>query len=150
MKKVNFIVIVAIVYSLSSCNLFKSEKKAISSPDTLITQSPKIVKPEIKDTVKIETIVQETEAVVVKTEPGIGYTSDKYYMVVGSFLSEKLALKYATTILDMGYDPQVIYSTSQGYYRVSAKSYNDYQTAISDISNFRGTVTNRAWVHVKK
>jgi hypothetical protein len=50
----------------------------------------------------------------------------------------------------MGYSPQVIYSESQGYYRVSAQSYDNYTTAINDISSFRGSVTSRAWVHVKK
>lgn len=58
-------------------------------------------------------------------------------------------MKYANTILDMGYKPQVIYSSSAGYYRVSAKSYTDFKTAVNDIPVFREAVTSRAWVHVK-
>lgn len=119
--------------------------------DTLTTIQEEVI-PE-PDTTAIETIVQETEAItapVDMNEPGIGYSSDKFYMVVGSFLSEQLAQKYAKKMLEMGYQPQVIYSSSLGFYRVSAQSYNDYTLAINDISNFRNNVTPRAWVHVKK
>ncbi|HBH48692.1 MAG TPA: hypothetical protein DDX98_08625 [Bacteroidales bacterium] len=150
MRILNLMMLCVIVLSLSSCKkLFKKDKLVDKSVDTVLTQSPKVIKEQAKDTTEIVTIVEETEPVK-PSAPGVGYTSDRYYMVVGSFLSEKLAMKYAKTILDMGYSPQVIYSESQGYYRVSAQSYDNYTTAINDISSFRGSVTSRAWVHVKK
>ena len=148
MKIVKYSVLIVLAFSLTSCNLFKKKRKPINSPDTLIHQTVPKPKP-VKDTVEIVTVVEETEPVKI-TEPGVGYTGDKYYMIVGSFLSEKLAMKYAKTVLDMGYQPQVIHSPSTGFYRVSASSFTDYQTAINEISNYRSSVTNRAWVHVKR
>ena len=148
MKPLKYLLFIVFVVSISSCKTSKKEKLYTKEVDTLLSQTPKIVELAV-DTSEIVMIVQETEPVMVKSEPVMGYTSDKYYMIVGSFLSEKLAVKYANTVLDMGYQPNVIYSSEQGYYRVSAQSYNDKSTAVSDISSFRSSVTNHAWVHVK-
>lgn len=149
MKLTRFILFMSVAMLVTSCNFFKKQKLFSKDVDTLLTQSPAMVEA-VEDTVEIEQIVAETEPVDLYNEPRIGYSTDRYYMIVGSFLSEKLAMKYANTILDMGYKPQVIYSSSSGYYRVSAKSYTDFKTAVSDIPVFREAVTNRAWVHVKK
>ncbi|QQS50460.1 MAG: SPOR domain-containing protein [Bacteroidota bacterium] len=149
MKLTRFILFMSVAMLVTSCNFFKKQKLFSKDVDTLLTQSPAMVEA-VEDTVEIEQIVAETEPVDLNNETRIGYSTDRYYMIVGSFLSEKLAMKYANTILDMGYKPQVIYSSSAGYYRVSAKSYTDFKTAVNDIPVFREAVTSRAWVHVKK
>ncbi len=150
MKLTRFVLFMTVAMLVTSCNFFKKQKLFSKDVDTLLSQSPAMVDAVEEDTVEIEQIVAETEPVDLDKETRIGYSSDRYYMIVGSFLSEKLAMKYAKTILDMGYTPQVIYSSNAGYYRVSAKSYNDFKTAVNDIPVFRDAVTNRAWVHVKK
>ena len=151
MRLIKYFFLFSFVLLFASCKFFKKQKMFSKDVDTLLLQEPKVELAQLPaDTVEIEKIIQETEPVVVQKETIIGYSSDRYYMVVGSFLSEKLAAKYANTLLDMGYQPHVIYSSYDGYYRVSAKSYNSFQVAINDIPSFRSSVTNRAWVHVKK
>ena len=147
MKLIKYFLLFSLIFVFTSCKLFKNKKGFSKSVDTLLIQEPVAIP---TDTIEIEPIVQETEPEIVRRETIIGYTSDRYYMIVGSFLSEKLALKYANTLLEMGYQPQVIYSNYVGYYRVSAKSYENFQVAINDIPNYRSSVTNRAWVHVKR
>lgn len=147
MKTLRLTFIVLVVLSLSSCKFFKQQKWFSKDVDTLLTVEEPIIEP--IDSTQIETIVQETEPITTN-ETSYGYTSDKFYMVVGSFLSEQLAGKYAKKIQELGYQPQIIYSSSLGFYRVSAKSYNDFTSAVGDIPNFRDNVTPRAWVHVKK
>lgn len=39
----------------------------------------------VEDTVEIEQIVAETEPVDLNNETRIGYSTDRYYMIVGSF-----------------------------------------------------------------
>jgi hypothetical protein len=148
MKTLKFLAIVLVVLSLSSCKYFKQQKWFSKDVDTLLTVPEEVADTNAADSAKIETIVQETEPITTTTN--YGYSNDGFYMVVGSFLSEQLANKYAKKILEMGYQPQVIYSNSLGFYRVSAKSYVDFRTAVNDIANFRDNVTPRAWVHVKK
>lgn len=143
-------IVLLVLLSLQSCKYLKEQKWFSKDVDTLLTED---VDTNIasNDTSAIQTIVQETEPIQQNySEAGIGYTSDKFYMIVGSFLSEPLAKRYAKKMQEKGYQPQVIYSSSLGFYRVSAKSYTDLTTAISDISGFRDGVTPRAWVHVKK
>lgn len=154
-----FPIIIIVTMILSSCNFFEDHVPLFKkNSDTLLNKEiPEILPKDTatKDSVKIETIVQETEPI---TEPAemsasatqFGYSNDKFYMVVGSFLTESYAQKYAEKILQMGYEPQIIQSPYQDYYRVSARSYNDYKLAVNDISSFRNNVTPRAWVHVKK
>ena len=70
-------------------------------------------------------------------------------MIVGSFQNPNLAEKYAEKIQQMGYISQVI-EANNGFFRVSAKSYNDFHAGINDIETFRASVTSRAWLHVKR
>jgi cell division protein FtsN len=152
MKTLRLTFIILIVLSLSSCKFFKQQKWFSKDVDTLLTAEQPIVEP-VPDSTQIQTIVQETEPItspIASGETTYGYGNDKFYMVVGSFLSEQLANKYAKKMQEAGYQPQIIYSNSSGFYRVSAKSYNDFTSAVNDISNFRDNVTPRAWVHVKK
>ncbi len=137
--------------SLHSCKFLKEQKWFSKDVDSLLVEGvdTNLASP-ATDSTAIPTITQETEPVQQNySETGVGYTSDKFYMIVGSFLSEQLAKKYANKIQEKGYQPQVIYSSSQGYYRVSAKSYSDFTTAINDLSSVRDDLTPRAWVHVK-
>ena len=153
MKVLRILILVALVMSMASCKFFKSkpDKMLSNDVDSLLNQPVEIVEEEPEEEpAEIVTLVEETVPVDITQEPKTGYGSNRYYMVVGSFLSEQLANKYAKTLQDMGYDPQVLYSSSYGYYRVSAKSYDNFSVAVNDISSFRGSVTNRAWVHVKK
>lgn len=152
-----FIHVIFLTLLLSSCKFVKSHKMFNNKMDsiaTVIEELPEII--EEADSTEIETIVQETEPIVMPEETSMsaelstGYGNDNYYMVVGSFLSKKLAQTYARKMQDDGYRPQVIYSSSLGFYRVSAASYNDFNLAVNEISNFRDNVTPRAWVHVKK
>lgn len=147
MKSINYLLLLAILFSSVSCKEY-FRKKALKGVDTLMSQPvPEIYE---EDTVEFVEIVEEVEPEpVVVREVVMGYSTERYYMIVGSFLSEKLAVKYANTVLDMGYEPNVIYSSMEGYYRVSAQSYGDRTTAVNDIQNFRNNVTGTAWVHVK-
>ncbi len=149
MKTLKFIVTIAVLLSASSCKYFKGKKVPINSIETTTTVEE--VEETPIDTMELEQVVEEIEPVEepTPTGPEYGYNSDKYYMIVGSFFSEKLAHKYATKMFDMGYTPVIIQSSNQ-FYRVSARSYNDYNTAINDISNFRNNVSPRSWVHVKR
>ncbi|MBN2487387.1 MAG: SPOR domain-containing protein [Bacteroidales bacterium] len=152
MKTLKLTAILMMALTLSSCKFFRQHKWFSKDIDTMVYTEEEYAEP-LADTMAIETIEQETEPIVspfTEKDVAYGYGSERFYMVVGSFLSEQLAKKYATKIQDLGYSPQIIYSSSLGYYRVSARSYDNFNTAVNDISNFRDNVTPRAWVHVKK
>ena len=50
-------------------------------------------------------------------------------MIVGSFQNQNFAELYAEKIQEMGYQSQII-EASNGFYRVSAKSYNNFQQGV--------------------
>lgn len=106
--------------------------------------------PIIVDTTAFAYEEPEPMPVIVESEPQtrFGYGSSRYYMIVGSFQNQNLAVNYADKMQDMGYETHIIES-SNGFFRVSAKTYNNYQQGINDIDNFRATVTSSAWLHVK-
>lgn len=146
MKTLKLIVVIAVVLSTTSCKLFKQKQMFSKDIDTTtyVQDDASVI-----DTQEIETIAQETVPVST-SEPMYGYTNEKFYMIVGSFLNEKLAYKYAQKMQSQGYSPQILHSSSTGFYRVSAKAYDNYKTAINDIASFRDNVTPRAWVHVRQ
>lgn len=73
----------------------------------------------------------------------------KYVMVVGSFQDLTNAERYAEKVSGMGYHTEIL-KAENGYYRVTAKSYEQYKIGVNDISNFRESVTPNAWLHVRK
>jgi cell division protein FtsN len=98
-------------------------------------------------------VVADTTPIVpepVYEEPKVSSRSnDRYFMIVGSFQNQNLANNYAEKIRQMGYQSQVIQG-SNGFYRVSAKSYNNFRQGVSEIDDFRSSVTSRAWLHVQR
>jgi hypothetical protein len=138
------------VFTLSSCKYFKEHRLFSKDVDTLLdaqAASPVSTSPVVDTTPIIEAPMPVAQPVAKSTS--FGYGSDKFYMIVGSFQNKKLAEKYAEKVHDMGYQTQIIESEG-GFYRVSAKSFSNYKTGVSEIGNFRSSVTSNAWLHVKK
>lgn len=130
----------------SGCKYFEKHRLFSRDIDTLL-DADVTQKPIVLDTTPI---IEELPAPpVTVAAPKKGYGTDKYYMIVGSFQNVNLANKYAEKIQQMGYQTQIIESAS-GFYRVSAKSFSDFRTGVSEIENFRTAVVPRAWLHVHK
>ena len=149
---VSFLLLVGILM-LSSCNYLKKHRLFSRDVDTVLDmtlEEPKPVEIDssafiVEEEPVMEPVIEEPP---VQTLPSAGYGSDRYYMIVGSFQNQNLAERYAEKIQQMGYVSQVI-EANNGFYRVSAKSYNDFHTGVSEIETFRSTVASRAWLHVR-
>jgi cell division protein FtsN len=134
---------------LSSCKYYANHRYfSRDNIDTLL--DTKNYKALATDTSKTKVVEPVASVVNVPKQPtGFGYGNDKYYMIVGSFLNQNLAEKYAEKIQQMGYHTQIIQSSSS-YYRVSAESFSNYKEGISQIAEFREKIGSQAWLHVKK
>lgn len=157
MKIIRLVPLLIVFGSLTSCKFFKEYRLFSKDIDTLLDESSSYVEEIAVDTIPSDTSDQivesdllEYESVQPEPEPVVqsGYGSSRYYMIVGSFQNELFAEKYARKLQEMGYQSQVI-SASNGYYRVSAKTYSSYREGVDDINNFRATVSASAWLHVK-
>jgi cell division protein FtsN len=136
---------------MSSCNFIKGRRAYYIGVDTLLNAKNEKLKTYANDTAQIKNTVPVTTAVVAeqKQTTGFGYGNDKYYMIVGSFLNQELAERYAERIQQMGYHTQIIQS-SNSYYRVSAESFTNYKEGVNQISEFREKIAVKAWLHVRK
>ena len=139
------------------CNYFKKHRLFSKKVDTL--QEIKQVaqqEPAVDTSVISQPQVEEPVAPVAdnntqKTANEFSSSGEKhYYMIVGSFLDQKNAERYAQKLRDMGYSPEIINDASNGFHRVSARSYDSFKTGIDEIPEFRSSVSSKAWVHVKK
>jgi hypothetical protein len=79
----------------------------------------------------------------------VSVANAQFYMIVGCFTVPENASRYAEKIRSLGYEGEII-SGHDGYQMVTAKSYDNYRTSISEIDQFRSNVTPNAWVFVKK
>jgi cell division protein FtsN len=154
MKLSASLLILIAVLLLSSCNYLKKHRLFSRDVDTVLDMT--LVEPEpievdssafVMEEPIVEPVIEEPP--VQQPMPAVGYGSDKYYMIVGSFQNPNLAERYAEKMQQMGYMSQVI-EANNGFYRVSAKSYSDFRTGVGEIETFRATVASRAWLHVKQ
>ena len=142
------------ILAMSSCKYLEKHRLFSKDVDTLLdAEVSKQVNNQIIDTTPI--ISEHPAAPAPHPPPSVakkaayGYGPDKYYMIVGSFQNQNLAERYAEKIQQNGYKTQIIESTN-GFFRVSAKSYSDFKTGIGDLENFRTDVTSKAWLLVRK
>jgi cell division protein FtsN len=137
------------ILSVSSCKYLQNHRSYSIGIDTLLDS--KNYKTAVTDTTKtkIEAPVKTALLNTPQQPMGFGYGTDKYYMIVGSFLNQNFAEKYAEKIQQMGYHTQIIQSANS-YYRVSAESYSSYRSGINQIAEFRSKIASKAWLHVKK
>ena len=130
---------------LSSCNYFKKHRLFSKNADTILDMTVAEPEPVIKDTLPLE--IEEIQQPVI-VESSDNNLNDSYFMIVGSFQNYNLAELYSDKVQQMGYQSQII-EASNGFYRVSAKSYNNFQQGISEINQFRSSITPGAWLHVR-
>ena len=135
MKVKFWFISLVLVASVTSCKFFKEEPLYQNDIDSLIDQEP-----------VVEVVVDTTEVIETPAPPVI---NNKYFMIVGSFEIEKNAEKYAAELNEQGYQAEIHYS-SNGYYRVSAKGYEDFRQGVSEINTFRNQLTPNAWLYVKR
>ena len=131
---------------MNSCNFFEEHPLFNRGPDSLLNMPVMVPEPEIIDTTPI--IPEETMIIEETFELQSGYGNGKYFMIVGSFQNQNFAELYAEKIQEMGYESQII-EASNGFYRVSARSYTNFQQGVNEIAEFRTSITTGAWLHVK-
>ncbi len=130
---------------LSSCNYFKKHRLFSKDADSVLDMTIEEPKPMIEDTTSM--LFEEVEQPEIRQTPT--HNNGHYFMIVGSFQNYNLAKLYSEKIQQMGYESQII-DASNGFHRVSAKTYNDFQQGISEIDDFRANITPGAWLHVKR
>jgi cell division protein FtsN len=147
MKVALYLILLTGLVSLNSCKFLEKHRLFSRDIDTLL-DADVAQKPAVVDTTPVvEEPVVAAPTPVAAPVTKTGYGSDKYYMIVGSFQNVNLANSYAEKIQKMGYQTQILESAN-GFYRVSAKSFSDYKTGVSEIANFRSNVVASAWLHV--
>lgn len=138
---------------MNSCNYFKNHRLFSRGVDSVLDMTIEQPEPVTVDSTEImagDNMLEPEITEEPEPEPLPAYSSgsDKYFMIVGSFQNQNLAQTYAEKIRAMGYQGEVI-EASNGYYRVSAKSYSNYQQGISEIADFRASLSMGAWLHVR-
>jgi hypothetical protein len=148
---IQFAAITLFIFSMSECQYSEKHRLFSKDLDTLLYLKNEKYEAVAIDTqkVKIENPKINSEIIKPQQPNGYGYGNDKYYMIVGCFLNQNFAEKYAEKVQQMGYHSQIILSAN-GYYRVSAQSYNSYRQGIKQIAEFRGKIASMAWLHVRK
>jgi hypothetical protein len=153
MKKVAVISFTILLVLCSSCKFVKS-KFFSKKVDTLSAFVDTLSQAEKTDSSVYQStlaqVQQESQASADAIQSAPASMPDAhFYMIVGSFMVQKNAEKYAEKIKGMGYEG-IIISGSGGFQMVSAKSYNNFKASVAEIDQFRSDVTPKAWVYVRK
>ena len=73
----------------------------------------------------------------------------KYYVITGAFMEASNADRYKKKMDNMGFASEII-AGPYGYNLVSVSGTNDKSEAISVMNTMKNSVTEKAWVYVKK
>jgi len=142
MKKNAFLILLSGALLFSSCDYLKKHRLFSKNSDDVLDMTVAEPEPIAEDTTALYT--QDIQQPVIPAT-----SSDKYFMIVGSFQNQNLAKLYSEKIEQMGYRSEII-EASNGFYRVTAKSYNNFRQGINEIDDFRNSVTPGAWLHVRR
>jgi hypothetical protein len=72
-----------------------------------------------------------------------------YYVITGAFMEANNADRYKAKMDQMGYTAEIV-DGPFGYRMVSVSGTNDLNEAVSVMNTMRNSVTENAWVYVKK
>ncbi len=79
----------------------------------------------------------------------VSSSSNRYYMIVGSYTVTANAERMAGDLRAKGYDATIL-PGRDNIQMVSARSYATYQESINDIARFREEVSPEAWIYVRR
>ncbi len=144
------IALLAVLLFMPSCKFIKS-KIFPKKVDTLTAYVDTTSEAERVDSALYQDMLkqaqQETQEMAQKEDDAVQY--GQYYMIVGCFMVNENAQKYAEKIRGMGYNASIITGPA-GFQMVTVKSYNDFRASIEEINQFRTEITPNAWVYVKR
>jgi hypothetical protein len=148
MKK-TIVALLAFLLLMPSCKFIKS-KIFPKKVDTLSAYIDTTTEAERVDSALYQEMLkqaqQESQAMAQQGSDAVQY--GQYYMIVGCFMVQENAEKYADKIRGKGYNASIITGPA-GFKMVSVKSYNDFRESISEINQYRAEITPNAWVYVK-
>lgn len=87
-------------------------------------------------------------------EPEVAKPDNKYFLIAGSFSIEQNAIAFKNTLIEQGYDSEIILrytNKSSKFYKVSYKGFLDKEEAFNQLSHERKQPNNEnVWLLIKK
>ncbi|MCI4668681.1 MAG: SPOR domain-containing protein [Bacteroidia bacterium] len=93
------------------------------------------------DSAEIENFPKTSKPIITNDKP-----EKKYYIIIGSFLSEKVATEKKSQLISLGYENADILISSKGRYRLSIQTYTDLTRATGELSFFQKNFDPEAWI----
>ncbi len=147
MKKIAFISIVVLLFSVSCNSLKKTAKTETEYQKTLTTDAPAKVfsVPDMKSESKtaeeatnIDPIAVRKEVVTFTEQEDVSANENNtYFIIVGSFSSNENAINYRQTLISEGFTPIILHSETTGYYRVCVNSFNNESESRARVHQIR-------------
>ncbi|BDD03896.1 SPOR domain-containing protein [Aureibacter tunicatorum] len=134
----------AYVVNYSSSSLSKIKLKDMSVVQTIPTKSKPIGVTVTAQTNKVWVACYGGSLICYEEREKPSIEESNFYMIVGSFSSEKNALNFSDELTRKGY-PASILSSADGKYRVSVFQSNDYSEMVQNQSKYRVIVEN-PWI----
>ena len=123
----------------------KENKKIVFGKRRVIKQdSAKNIEQLIDNATRKEVALYYSEPEDNKNEEFISQ-SNKYYLVAGSFKRLENAQRLKTTLLNDGYNPQIL-QTDNGYFRVTLSSFDSRNIAIRELERIRKGLNRTVWI----
>ncbi|MCF8378876.1 MAG: SPOR domain-containing protein [Bacteroidales bacterium] len=160
MKKLLFILSIGSVLFLSSCkdgtSFFGKAKKAEAKVLALETENSNLKKQlaacQDQQTSEIMGIRSDYEMKLAELQKQLESGKVKeysgYFVIVGSFKSQKNAEGYSTKIKQMGYEGNIV-AGPNNFYLVTSGTYKTLKSSLEPMRKARTTIASEAWIYFK-
>jgi hypothetical protein len=156
MKKTILLLMVGMIFLAPSCQFIKSHnpfgKKARIREQAIKMQMDSI---RITDSLNFIAAQQQKERIrqdslaFVESQKS-AESSQKYHIIVGSFLTPDYATAYSAFYSDKGYQSKIVDMTGGRFKLVAASSYDNMHDAWKALKGYRDTVEYEAWIYVSE
>ena len=157
MRHLSAVLLILLLAVAPSCNFFKNRglfgKKAntlaalLAQQDSIrVADSIRKVQEQLKaiENAKSDSIRLAEEARQAAAK------SDRYNIIVGSFITPEYAKVHAESYKQQGYDAKVFKMEGSNFELVSAESHQSLRKAVSRLEQFQDTIEIDAWIYVRK
>jgi hypothetical protein len=156
MKKTIMLLMVGMIFLTPSCKFVKSHnpfgKKTRAREQAIKMEMDSI---RVADSLKyiaaqqLKERIRQDSLAFMESQKAVE-SSQKYHIIVGSFLTPDYATAYSAFYSDKGYESKIIDMTGGRFKLVAASSFDNMHDAWKALKGYRDTVEYEAWIYVSE
>jgi len=150
MRHLSAILLIVFLVAMPSCKYFKKDNKA-KTMAILKAQADSIRVADSLRKIQDQIMSARLDSARKADAERLAFdASNKYNIIVGSFITPEYAKALSDEYKTKGYNPQILKKEGSKFEFVSIEAFDTFKKAFSRLKQYQDTVQFEAWLYVKK